>query len=301
MDSTDAPTAARSLGGALEPVIGQVYFSPEAHDGYVELGFEPSPGTNNEVAMPDGAAYFTSRGSLMGQVRGTVVASAFAVFNPTVVAPAVELGWTRTDAASICAARDAGALAQLDRVLGAPDGIDRIADLLGRAVEGLSIAGRPLAAGVAALPDPDHPWGRLFRQGEVLREYRGDSHTIAWVEAGFDAVEIGLLTELYWGLGLRTYTRTRAWSDDDFEAAEERLRSRGLLTADGGFTPEGRAAREAVEVSTDRQCAPIVESLGEDFGRVIDALSAWGRELRAAHAYPHSGPHELAERASRSG
>ena len=216
MDTTNAPTAARALGGALEPVIGQVYFSPEAHAGYEALGFDPSPGVNNGVAMPEGVAYFTSRGSLMGQVRGTVVASAFAVFNPAAVAPAVELGWTRTDAPSICAARDNGALAQLERILGHPGELDRLSAMLDRAADGLSLAGRPLAAGVAALADPDHPWGRLFRRGDLLREYRGDSHTIAWATVGLDAIEIGLLTELFWGLPLRTYTRTRAWSAEDF-------------------------------------------------------------------------------------
>jgi hypothetical protein len=46
--------------------------------------------------------------------------------------------------------------------------------------------------------------------------------------AGFDATEIGLLTELYWGLPLRTYIRTRAWSDEDLDAAEARLVARGL-------------------------------------------------------------------------
>ena len=299
MDTADAPSAARALGGALEPVIGQVYFSPEAHANYEALGFDPSPGTNNGVAMPEGVAYFTSRGSLMGQVRGTVVASAFAVFNPAAVAPAVELGWTRTDAVSICEARDRGALAQLERILGVPDGLDHVADLLDRATVELSLAGRPLAAGVAALPDPDHAWGRLFRRGDLLREYRGDSHTIAWAHAGLDAVEIGLLTELFWGLPMRTYTRTRAWSDADFDAAEDRLRSRGLLTDDGGFSDAGRALREEIEAATDRQCAPIIEALGDDLSTVLDVLGDWGRTLRDAHAYPQSGPHELAERAAK--
>lgn len=299
MDSTDAPTAARALGGALEPVIGQVYFSPEAHAGYEALGFDPSPGLNNGVAMPEGVAYFTSRGSLLGQVRGAVVASAFAVFNPAAVAPAVDLGWTRTDAASICAARDRGALAQLERILGHPDDLAELTDLVDRATAGLSLAGRPLAAGVAALPDPDHPWGRLFRRGDLLREFRGDSHTIAWAHAGLDAVEIGLLTELFWGLPLRTYTRTRAWSDADFDAAEERLRSRGLLTAGGTFTEAGRALREQVEVATDDQCAQIITALGDDLPTVLATLGAWGRTLRSGHAYPQSGPHELAERAAK--
>jgi hypothetical protein len=295
MDTTDVDTAERRLGGALEPVIGQVYFSPECHAGYAALGFAPSGGEANGVALPDGPAYFTSRGSLLGQVRGEVVAAAFGVFNPAIVVPCVAHGWTLTDADTICAARDAGALAQLERILGPePDGRDRVAHLLGRATDDLPIGGRPLAAGVRALPDPDHPLGTIWRRGDLLREFRGDSHTAAWVDAGLDAVEIGLLTELFWGLPLRSYTRTRAWTEDDFDRADERLRAIGLI--DDGFTPAGRAFRERIEQQTDAQMRPVVERLGDDLDELIALLEPWGRQIRAAAGYLPSGPHDLAAR-----
>ena len=84
----------------------------------MRLGFDASSGEFYGVAMPDGPAYFTSRGSLLGQVPGQVIAAAFGVFNPEVVVPFVALGWSRTDAATICAARTEGAMAQLRRILG---------------------------------------------------------------------------------------------------------------------------------------------------------------------------------------
>src|SRR5207248_409386 len=56
----------RSLAAALEPMVGQVYFSVECHEAYAQLGFAPSPGQLGAVALPDGPAYFTSRGSLLG-------------------------------------------------------------------------------------------------------------------------------------------------------------------------------------------------------------------------------------------
>src|SRR5918994_652896 len=93
-------TLSRTLRDRIEPLVGQVYFSPECHAAYVALGFAPSPATSNGVALPDGTAYFTSRGSLMGQVPGEVVAAGFGVFNPAAVAPAVAFGWSLTDAAS---------------------------------------------------------------------------------------------------------------------------------------------------------------------------------------------------------
>ena len=120
----------RSLAAALEPVTGQVYFSPECHANYERLGFAPSRGEFNGVMAPDGPAYFTSRGSVMGQVAGDVVAAAFAVFNPAIVVPAVAHGWSLTDAATISAARDDGAIAQLVRVLGdTPAGAPAARDL----------------------------------------------------------------------------------------------------------------------------------------------------------------------------
>ena len=88
--------------------------------------------------MPDGPAYFTSRGSILGQVPGRVVAATFAVFNPEIVEPCVDLGWHRTDAATIGAARTDGAVGQLRRILGErPEGLDRVNELLARAVEPL--------------------------------------------------------------------------------------------------------------------------------------------------------------------
>jgi hypothetical protein len=275
-----------------------VYFAPECHHLYEQLGFDPSPGTANGVALPDGPAYFTSRGSILGQVPGEVVAAAFAVFNPEIVVPSVRLGWTRTDAATICAARDEGATAQLVRILGPePAGITRVVDLLRRATEPLRPEGRPLFAGLRSLDEPPELIGALWRHGDRLREYRGDSHTASWVSAGFDATEIGLLTELYWGLPMRSYSRTRGWSDDQFDAATDRLTARGLLGSDG-FTDAGRRAREAVEIATDAQMQPALDALGDDLEELCGLMAPWGAAIRAAGGYLNSGPHDLASAAS---
>jgi hypothetical protein len=285
---------ARALAAALEPVAGQVYFSPECHAGYEALGFGASPGQFGGVAGPDGPAYFTSRGSVMGQVPGELVAAAFGVFNPEVVIPAVAYGWTLTDAATICAARTDGAVAQLVRLLGPdPDGLGRATELLRRATADLRPEGRPLYAGLRSLGLPGDPVADAWRLTDLLREFRGDAHTAAWTSAGFDATEIGLLSELYWGLPMRSYSRTRAWSDAQFDAAEERLRSRGLLEGDG-FSDAGRSAREAVEAATDAQCGPIVDALGADLDELVEILAAWGQSVRAGSGYPASGPHDLA-------
>lgn len=294
MDDKELSARARAVAGALEPFAGQVYFAPECHAAYHALGFGPSPGDFGGVAGPDGPAYFCSRGSVMGQVPGEVVAAAFAVFNPAVVVPAVDHGWTVAGAATLAEARDHGAAAQLSRLLGPhPDGLDRLNTLLERAGSRLRPEGRPLYSGQRSLDMPAEPLAAAWRRADILREYRGDAHTAAWTSAGFDATEIGLLTEPYWGLPLRSYVRTRGWSDDDLDAAEDRLARRGLLEG-GGLTPKGHDAREAVESATDRQCRPIVEALDDDLDDLLAILRPWGDTIRAGKGYPAAGPHDLA-------
>lgn len=276
---------ARRLANAIEPVVGQVYFSPECHAAYEALGFQPSPASVEGVALPDGPAYFTSRGSVMGQVTGELVAAAFAVFNPEVVVPCVEQGWSITDAATICEARTHGAVAQLVRILGEkPDGIDRVNELLAAAVAPLRPEGKPLYAGVLAQGLPGDPMGDFWRRGDQLREYRGDAHVAAWTVAGFDATEIGLMTELFWGLPMRTYIRSRAWSNEQLDAAEARLEARGLVKG-GEFTEEGRAVRTRVELSTDLQMRPTIEALGDDIDELLSIVEPWSAQVRDAGGY----------------
>lgn len=276
----------RALSKALEAFAGQVYFAPECHRGYAALGFGPSPATSGGVEMPDGAAYFCSRGSALGQAPGEVIAATFGVFNPAVVVPAVEYGWTLTDAPAIRAARAAGATAQLRRVLGdATQGLDRAVELLRRAADGLSLAGKPLFAGLVAEGLTGEPLADAWRLADQLREYRGDSHVNAWTAAGFDGVEIGLITELYRGFPPRTQVRTRAWSDDDLAAAEARLAERGLAR-DGVLTDAGRVARESVETATDAACDPIIGRLGDDLQELVELVGGWSKRLREAGAFP---------------
>lgn len=284
----------RRLAAALEPVVGQVYFAPECHERYVALGFDPSSRRAGEVQLPDGPAYFASRGSLLGQVPGEVIAAAFAVFSPAIVVPAVRLAWQRTDADTIRRARADGAVAQLRRLLGdRPDGVERVHELLARATADLPLAGRPLAAGISALPVPDDPLAAVWHLGDLLREFRGDSHNAAWVAAGHTGAEIGLLSESYWGLPLRSYSRTRGWTDEEFDVATARLRESGWID-DHGLTDLGRSHREGMEHQTDHQMAPVMTALGNDLGELCGMLEPWGATIRAGHGYLSAGPHDLA-------
>jgi hypothetical protein len=288
---------ARRIAAALEPCIGQVYFAPEAHAAYESLGFAPSPASFGGLAMPDGAAYFTSRGSLMGHVAPRVVAAAFAVFNPAAVVPAVTYGWSLTDDATIRACRREAAAVQLARVLSDIDEARprAAADLLERAVTPLTPEGRALFGGARdrlGEGGDDDVWLRFFELGDALREYRGDCHTAAWVSAGVSAPEISLLSEAYMGLPPRTYARSRAWSEEEFDAALAASQERGWLDGDGALTERGREAREAIEVATDAQLAPALAALGDQVDELVETMLPWGEAIRAAHGYP-GGPGDL--------
>lgn len=296
MDSATLSSTSRHLAAVLEPIAGQVYFSPECHANYQALGFGEGRGVQDGVAMGNRVAYFTSRGSVMGQVSGQVVAATFAVFNPDIVIPSVDEGWKLTDAASICSARDRGAIAQLERILGpSPTGIDRTRELLQRAVDPLKIEGRAIFAGLRSLEMPTTALGATWRLADMLREYRGDSHIAAWVSEGLDAVEVCLLTDAFSGLPMRTYSATRGWRTEQFDPATERLVSRGLLDAKGEtFTTAGREIRSRIELNTDRQMDAAMNAIADNLAELMEILTPLAQAIKDAFGYPKRGPQEMA-------
>ncbi len=159
------------------------------------------------------------------------------------------------------------------------------------------MAGRPLYAGLLNADVPDDALGAAWRFADRLREFRGDAHTAAWTSAGYSAVEIGLLTELYWGLRPKTYIRTRGWSEAELDAGIADLESRGLI-ANGALTDRGSVEREAIEVRTDEQCAPVLDGLGDGFEDAVALLRRFSDAVREARGYPAAGPHDLAVHSS---
>lgn len=284
----DISEKARRLRNAVEPLAAGIYFAPEAHEAYAALGHGPSPASNDGVQMPDGVAYFASRGACLGQVHGGVIAAAFGVFNPEIVVPLVDAAWKIADAPSMLAAREHGARESLRRMLGDPPaGCERATELLRRGASAARGEGRHLFSGLRSLGFPGDPLGDLWRAADLVREHRGDSHIAAWISHGFDATEISLITEPYIGLPMRTYARSRAWSDADFDAAVERMTARGYFK-DGELTTEGLDAREAVEDATDLQETSIIEAIGDDFDELCAILEPWADAIRDQKGYPSS-------------
>jgi hypothetical protein len=109
------------------------------------------------------------------------------------------------------------------------------------------------------------------------------------VSAGLTATDIGLLTELSWGMPARSYSRTRGWTADEFDRAEHHLRNLGYLDGVGSDThlsQQGRHAREQVEVATDDQMKPALEALGDHAEELFDILAPWGEKVRDGKGLP---------------
>src|SRR5262249_35302861 len=150
--------------------------------------------------------------------------------------------WERATTATILDARFAAADAALRRFLGdAVDGpeLRAAADLARRATDGCRTEGRALYAGHATLVWPDEPHLALWHAQTLLRECRGDGHIAALVNAGLDAPEPLVLPQATGELPPGVLQASRAWPDEPWNAATDRLRSRGWLDADGALTAAG--------------------------------------------------------------
>jgi len=287
MTTVDAPTVrsvSRRLWDLIEPIASSVYFSPECHSGYEQLGLAGF-----------GPGYFCSRAACMGKVPGEVVAATFGVFNPAIVIPAVEEGWSKATPEQVLDARHDGQRTALRRMLGGagPAGdtarLERATELMTRAGDAAASPGRSLFAGLRSLPPFEgDPLMAMWRSADVLREHRGDSHVLAWSAMHLSAVEIGLLTELWWHQKPGGYIRTRGWDADQIAAGLASLRDRGFVTGDdpAGFTPEGEQLRSVVEEMTDNGETEVVAALGADADELFELLAPWTNAVLEAKGYP---------------
>jgi hypothetical protein len=269
----------RRLRDLIEPLAANVYFAPEAQENYKALGLRYIP------------SYFRSRSACMGDVVGEMVVAAFGVFNPAIVLPAIEEG-RKVGVDDILDARQRGGIAGLTRILeGVPAGIDRATELLRQAGDTCTCEGHSIYAGLRSLGFPGDPMGDFWRAADLLREHRGDSHIIAWTSHDVDAIEVTLLTELWWRMPLKAYVGTRGWSPEEIDAAVGRLIERRLIEGEG-FTSEGEQLRASIEEATDRQERRVVEALGDDADELLAMLEPWSKAVVASGGYP-SDPSSL--------
>jgi hypothetical protein len=249
------PIAARKAWRTLEPYHGLVYFAAEPAAAYAELG----------ITGRDG--YFASRAAPMGAVTAAVVQATFFNFHPSVVHHAIPAAWATASPSELVAARAAGAGLALQRAAGGaldPDAVRAALAIARRAAAACPPSGRPLFAGHASLPWPDEPHVALWHAITLLREFRGDGHVACLVDAGLDGCEALVAHAATGEVPRDVLQSTRAWSDEEWEAAVERLARRGLVTSDGAVTDAGRAHRAAVEARTDELALAPWRAVGEE-------------------------------------
>jgi hypothetical protein len=252
---TDGPATARRAWRQLEPVHAVVYFAPEVKEALTACGLRGF-----------WMGYFAARAAPMGAVGPAVVEATFFGFHPKMVRRAVPDAWGFADPGTVDRARTAGLHAALRRILGPlTDGPDVAvaAGLAARAAAGCTFGGRPLAAAWAASPSPTDPLLALWHSLSVLREHRGDGHVIANVAAGIDGLEAHVMQAAAGATPRDWLQRARGWSDEEWDAAADRLTRRGWLDGDV-LTAEGTHARVEVEDLTDALAAEPWAHLGAD-------------------------------------
>ena len=254
------PLIARRTWRSLEPVHGMIYFAPEGSERYAAAGLQGRR-----------MGYFASRSAAMGPVPAETVVATFFNFNPAVVHRVIPAAWGLAPPARILDARLEAADLALRRAFG--DTVDspelvEAAGLARRAAE--AACGRPegraLFAGHASLPWPDEPHLVLWHAQTLLREFRGDAHVAALLFEGLCGIESLVSHAASGDVPAEVLRVSRGWPEDDWAAAVEAMRARGLVTAEGelAFTDEGRAQRQRIEDRTDALSVPAYQPLGED-------------------------------------
>jgi len=247
----DAAGAARRMWTLFEPVHVVTYFTAEARAGFEQAGLRGF-----------WRGYFAGRAAPLGPVGPAPVTASFYNFAPPMVARALPAVWDLITPEDALAARSAGAVAALRRLLGErAAGLTALAGMLLRATDGLDCAGRVLAAANAALTAPGEPAARVWQAATLLREHRGDGHSAALLAADIDGCE-ALVLRAASDLSRELLQPIRGWADEDWDRATARLASRGWLGQDGRITPAGATARQAVEDATDRAAARPWARLG---------------------------------------
>ena len=269
------PTVARRTWRTVEPLHGMIYFSPEAHHEFGALGLEGRMG------------YFGSRAAPMGAVPAEVVIATFFNFRPALVRSSIPEAWNRATPEAILAARLRGVDGALRRtlgdVVGSPELVEA-AQLARRAAETATehLEGRPLFAGHASLPWPDEPHLVLWHAQTLLREFRGDGHIAALVAAGLSGLEAAITHVATGDVPGAVLASTRAWPEDEWAAAVDDLRTRGILESGEplALTDLGRAQREWIEATTDVAAVAAYVPLGDAGCARLRALTRpWSRTV----------------------
>ncbi|WP_350280126.1 hypothetical protein [Kribbella sp. HUAS MG21] len=274
---------ARKMWKALEPFHAITYCAPETRRATDALGLKGG-----------WMSYFGCRAAPLGPVGPEIVAAVFYNFHPAMVARSIPDAWKYASPSQLLDARLTAVDNAVRRMF--PDavsdrGFDRAAELGRRAAESAPLAGRPIAAANAALDWPSEPHLVLWQATTILRESRGDGHVAALVAAGLTPCEALVTISAAGGPAKEVFQLNRRWSDDEWAAASDDLRGRGLLDAGGMLTSAGHAVRQQVEDTTDTLADQGWRALGDDLtDELHDVVRPLSAVLMADGLIPADNP-----------
>lgn len=274
----DDATPARRLRDAIEPIAMVHVHSEEARQQY------------EGIELDRFAGYVLGRAGTLGLPPTSLVVAAFGVFEPETLAGIYEGALSTASVPDVLAAKQAGAVRCLHRVLGPPGhDVEEVVTVLRGGLDRAPLLGKPLFAGHASLDWPGDAWGRLWHAANLLREFRGDAHLAALVSTGIGPIEANLLTEAHVGIATRDYTRTRSWAEADIAAALDDLVDRHILVTEGDtavLTERGARLRREIEDTTEAALDPVLEGMEHGLDHVVERCLVWSRALRAEGAFP---------------
>lgn len=226
---------ARSLWLLTEPLHAVCYFDDKCRDLGKDLGLKGF-----------WMGYFASRTAPLGAVEPAAATAVLGVFAPGMVARALPAAWSVTSPAHILDERGSRAAHALRGI--APELEHAAADMLPplqTIVDAAPATARPLFAANRVLCDHADPVERLWQLVTTLREFRGDAHLAVLADEGLDGCEALVLAAASGRVPRDTMRQDRGWSEEEWSAAADRLRSRGLVDAQGDATEHGRQERSA--------------------------------------------------------
>ena len=247
---------ARRMFELVEPIGAVPYSTHEPNEAMFALGFTNYWDT-----------YFAGRAAPLGLATAEVVDALFYNFAPGEVARHIPKVWRTTTPEAAIAARQAGCVKALRRILGDRVGTPafaRAADLLLKAATSAPSEGRPMYAALRALPVPDDAVGRLFHAASLLREHRGDGHIAALMVEGVGRLEAHVLLALDMGMPAEKFGRIHHLPAAQLAEVIDGMRRRDLIGEDGWLSESGRAVKQRVEALTDDLAARPYESLEPD-------------------------------------
>lgn len=282
MDTISLPErAGRHCQKTLNSFHSMAYFGPELARDLAEHGVE-DPMT----------VYLAARTAALGSVGPGAVTAALYGFAHGLVSRHVPRVWTLVAPGTVRELRLRAADAVLRRHLGeaalAGPEMAEAADLALRAAGAAERSGRVMFSAHADQPVPREPHLALWYTATLLREHRGDAHIAALQHAGLgglDALVADSASEH--GMPKEMGLANRGWTPEEWDAAEARLRGRGLMDTEGRLTPHGVELRADLETQTDRLDRAPYERLGAaGVARLTELTGGFTAAAAAAGAFP---------------